>query len=223
MMNLIPKISCNGNGNNNGSNANDFVVTITKSTEAGRFVADKTRAEIATAFAAGKRIAFLLTLNNTAYQIDDIAVKTIDDEPWIILRERGAAPHPNLWIVYGPTTDDGDMLYVTSERIDWGGFKDLSVSTLTVPGAVTERFYNWECGELDSLTVTTFPEDGVWRISFTSGSTPTVLALPQGLLGLDGFTPAANTEYVLELAFGIGYVGIPVVEEEEEEEEEGEE
>ena len=220
MMNLIPKISCNGNGNNNGSNANDFVVTITKSTEAGRFVADKTRAEIATAFAAGKRIAFLLTLNNTAYQIDDIAVKTIDDEPWIILRERGAAPHPNLWIVYGPTTDDGDMLYVTSERIDWGGFKDLSVSTLTVPGAVTERLYNWECGELDSLTVTTFPEDGVWRISFTSGSTPTVISLPEGLIGLDDFEPQANTEYVLELAFGIGYVGIPVVEEEEEEEEE---
>lgn len=221
MMNLIPNISCNGNGNNDGSSKNDFVVTVQKSPEAGRFVADKTRAEIATAFAAGKRIAFLLTLNNTVYQIDEITVRTIDGEPWIILQEFGRAPHPDLYIVYGPTTDDGEMLYVScAQSLD--GIQ-LSGSTATIPGAVTQNLFSWEFGELSALTITTYPEDGIWQICFTSGSTPTIITLPEGLLGLDDFEPEANTEYVLELAFGIGYVGIPVVEEEEEEEEEGEE
>lgn len=217
MMNLIPKISCNGNGNNDGSSKNDFVVTVQKSPEAGRFVADKTRAEIVTAFAAGKRIAFLLTLNNTVYQIDEITVRTIDGEPWIILQEFGRAPHPNLYIVYGPTTDDGEMLYVScAQSLD--GIQ-LSGSTATIPGAVTQNLFSWEFGELDTLDITTYPEDGIWQICFTSGSTPTVISLPEGLLGLDDFEPEANTEYVLELAFGVGYVGLPVVEEEEEEEE----
>lgn len=216
MLNLLHMLCRNGTGNNSGSG--EFVVIITKSTEAGRFVADKTRAEIMTAYTAGKKIVFLLTIGHTFYQIDDITVKTISDEPWIILREKGCAPHPDLLIIYGPTTDDSEMLYVSSEIEQWNGPIDHVSTSASIPGTVTDTMYNWEFGELSSLTITSFPENGVWRIQFMSGSTPTEITLPQGLLGLDDFEPEANTEYVLELAFGVGYVGIPVEEEEEEEE-----
>lgn len=218
-MNLLHLLFNGVNANGNGNSGNDnVVVVITKSSQAGCFVADKTRAEIAAAYSAGKKIVFLLTIGRTLYQIDDITVETdSNEEPWIVLREKGCAPHPDIKIVYGPTSNNSEMLYVTSDFLGNGRIDHVSTSA-TVPGTVTESMYTWEFGELTGLTITTFPEEGIWRIQFTSGSTPTELTLPQGLLGLDDFEPEANTEYVLELAFGVGYVGIPDSDSSEEEE-----
>lgn len=55
-------------------------------------------------------------------------------------------------------------------------------------------------GELDSLTITSLPEDGIVDIIFTSGTTPTVLVLPSTAIVPEWFDPTdIETEKVYEL------------------------
>lgn len=71
--------------------------------------------------------------------------------------------------------------------------------------AAANTVYN--CGELTSLTVDTFPVSGAWSIIFTSGSMATTTSFPATILGLDGFAAEANTMYEINVLDGRAVVG----------------
>lgn len=72
--------------------------------------------------------------------------------------------------------------------------------TVEVIGAVAsitpEPDTVYQCDELTSLTVTSFPADGTFWIWFTSGETATVVT------GIDNFTVKANKLYKLTVENG---------------------
>ena len=218
-MNLIDAIIASrlsSQGSGSGSGNSNFVVTLTKSAEADGWVADKTFAATVAAFKAGRTVVFMVTIGDILYQFNDVLVETISNEDSLAARIDGIGAHPEkLFVIWS-----NDLIYVTGRYIrDVYGLLDQSSSSASVPGTADERTTDFEYDEeLSSLTITTFQADAVWAIRFKSGSTPTQLTLPQGLIGLDDFEPKADTEYILEIAFGVGYVGVPTSDEEEKEE-----
>lgn len=55
------------------------------------------------------------------------------------------------------------------------------------------------CGELTALTVDSSPGTGGWSVRFTSGSTATVLTMPNTVVMPDGFDVEANTVYEINV------------------------
>lgn len=206
-----------GQSGSGGGGGGDFVVTLLKSTDDDGWVATKTFAKTLAAMRAGRTVMFQLLIGDTLYQMTDVLIDTLNGNDMISARSDGIGEQPDkIFIIW-----DGETLYVTGRytRQAWIT-QDYNASSASVPGSYHEGSVEFYFGELSALTITEVPPTEVRQVYFQSGATPTVLTLPQGILGLDGFTPAANTEYVLEFAFGVGYVGIPVSEDEDEEEEE---
>lgn len=88
--------------------------------------------------------------------------------------------------------------------------KNLALSGMTVIEDTTSTEVTLdaepECryiyGELVSLEITSFPGDGIVDIIFNSGTTPTILVLPQTAIVPEWFDPtelAANTSYELSI------------------------
>lgn len=59
--------------------------------------------------------------------------------------------------------------------------------------------YRYVCGELTALTVTSSPGTGGWSVRFTSGSTATVLTMPNTVVMPDGFEVEASTVYEINV------------------------
>ena len=63
-----------------------------------------------------------------------------------------------------------------------------------------------KCGTLTSLTLSNLPTSGIVDIRFTSGTTPTVLTVPNTVKWANGFDPTslnANTTYELNIIDGV--------------------
>lgn len=77
--------------------------------------------------------------------------------------------------------------------------KDTTSTEVTLtPEAECRYIY----GTLDSLTISSLPETGIIDISFTSGTTPTVLALPETAIVPAWFDPtdlSANVHYSISI------------------------
>lgn len=82
----------------------------------------------------------------------------------------------------------------------------ISGSTPTIAAADNTIY---ECGELASLTVSSFPATGWFEIDFDSGATPTVLTLPNDLDARmpSGFSVEADTHYEINVRNGWPMVG----------------
>ena len=80
---------------------------------------------------------------------------------------------------------------------------DLSSTSITL-AASANAVYNY--GELTSLTVSSFPASGEFSIVFVSGSTETVLTVPQTLIMPDGFAVEASTRYEINVKNGYAVV-----------------
>lgn len=78
--------------------------------------------------------------------------------------------------------------------------KDL-VSTSITLSATTETRYIY--GELSSLTITSLPSQGFVNIFFRSGSTPTVLTLPQTVIMPSWFVVGSNETIMISIADGV--------------------
>lgn len=77
--------------------------------------------------------------------------------------------------------------------------EDLVSTDITLAAEAEMRYIY---GELDSLTISSFPATGIVDISFVSGSTPTVLLFPAGANIPEWFDPTdlnANTNYELSI------------------------
>lgn len=59
--------------------------------------------------------------------------------------------------------------------------------------------YRYVCGELIALAVTSSPSIGGWSVCFTSGSTATVLTMPNEVKMPDGFEVDASTVYEINV------------------------
>ena len=59
--------------------------------------------------------------------------------------------------------------------------------------------YRYVCGELTALTVDSSPGTGGWSVRVTSGSTATVLTMPNTVVMPDGFEVEASTVYEINV------------------------
>ena len=78
----------------------------------------------------------------------------------------------------------------------------------TTPTIAAADNHAYTCGEVTSLTITG-GTTGEYIVVFTSGSTPTVLNLPQALEDMmpDDFSVEANTKYEINVRDGWPFVG----------------
>ena len=80
---------------------------------------------------------------------------------------------------------------------------DLRPVVVTVSGATptitpaNNTIYN--CGEVESLTITNPPANGAYSIVFTSGATPTDLSVDPAIKMPDGFSVEANKRYEINV------------------------
>lgn len=65
----------------------------------------------------------------------------------------------------------------------------------------------YKCAELVSLTISNPPATGTYSIVFTSGSTATLIPTPSSVLGLESFTPVANTIYEINVLDNRAVIG----------------
>ena len=79
-----------------------------------------------------------------------------------------------------------------------------TVETVTGTTASIEAAANtiYECGELTSLTITSFPATGEFTIKFDSGATPTTFTEPTGMIMPDNFSIEANKHYEINVSNG---------------------
>lgn len=99
-----------------------------------------------------------------------------------------------------------------SRQVQTVNIVEISTATATIL-PVTNTIY--KCGELTSLTISSAPLTGEYSITFTSGSTATIVSGMTGILGLADFEPEENKIYeinVLDNRAVIGVWDVPVVE-----------
>ena len=162
-----------------------LVVNITES--GGVYSADKTYTEINTALSGGVTVVFKTTTESYCYAGKDgndwicFAVNTVDASG--VLTAKVLAMKPNEAIFYFLGSYTQDPLTIT----------DLSSTSITLASAADNTEYHY--GELSALTVTAITNPGEFSITFTSGSTATVLTVPNSMIMPDGFAVEANTRY----------------------------
>ena len=81
---------------------------------------------------------------------------------------------------------------------------EVSGTTPTITPA-NNTIYN--CGEVESLTISNPPTGGAYSIVFTSGATATVTTFPATILGLEVFAAEANTIYEINVLNNRAVVG----------------
>lgn len=65
----------------------------------------------------------------------------------------------------------------------------------------------YQCGELNSLSITNPPATGAWSVEFTSGNTATTTAIPASILGLEDFAAQENTVYEINVLNSRAFIG----------------
>lgn len=84
----------------------------------------------------------------------------------------------------------------TRQNIGAQATETITTVSGATPTITPENNTIYECGELTSLTISSFPENGKFWIWFTSGSTPTTT------IGIANFTAEANKVYKITVEKG---------------------
>ena len=74
----------------------------------------------------------------------------------------------------------------------------------TTPTIAAENNIAYICGEVTTLDITSFPEDGTFIVEFDSGTTATVLEIDDGITMPEDFTVEANYHYEINVRKGYG-------------------
>ena len=93
------------------------------------------------------------------------------------------------------------------ETIDLSAYElkpTISTSSSSTVQIAAQNNYIYECGTCSSIEVTSFPIDGSFIITFTSGLTATILTVPQTLILPDDFTVEENMRYEINVRNGYG-------------------
>lgn len=195
-----------------GGEPEKFVVTVTYDDQTDSYSADKTFAEIETAYNAKKTVIVLLPeVNNTELQLSllypfDGGYGTADFY--------GIMPPAGVYrttIIGVSVESDGQSdtwnytEFIPQEVRQWPIFG-------TTPTITPEANTIYNGGTLTSLTISNPPATGEYEIDFISGATPTVCAFDD-IRWPDNTAPtiAANTEYEISVKNNKGLcVGWPV-------------
>lgn len=90
----------------------------------------------------------------------------------------------------------------TRESLDVSAIPTVETVSGATPSIEAAANTIYECGELTSLTITSFPASGEFTIKFDSGSTPTTFTEPTGMIMPDGFSIEANKHYEINVSNG---------------------
>lgn len=107
---------------------------------------------------------------------------------------------PSLYIL---TVTSSDVVTLTAKTIGEAVVTDSSASPSSL-AAQADTIYKYTASAVTALTISSFPSSGDFSVSFTSGSTATVLTLPQTLEDRmpSDFAVAANTRYEINVSDG---------------------
>lgn len=104
--------------------------------------------------------------------------------------------------------DAGKVPIVNSSGVAlWANLVNVNTVSGATPTITPADKNVYNCGELTSLTLNSPPATGAYSIVFTSGSTTTTITGASGILGLESFTPAANTVYEINVLDNRAVVG----------------
>lgn len=100
-------------------------------------------------------------------------------------------------------SDQGKSLTVASNgRPAWEQIRPVVVSVSGAnPTIAPEDNHIYVCGELETLTISSSPDTGIWSVIFTSGAagSETTVAMTADVVMPDDFDPAANTRYEINV------------------------
>ena len=177
-----------GGGGGGGGTDNRYIVEFTES--GGVYTANKPYAKIAEAFSAGKEI------------VADIGTGLL---PMV---STGSSFYTYFAGVDGTSLT---VISLSSGDVVTVAIVDVAPTTITVttatPSIAAADNTIYECGELTSLTVSSFPATGEFSIVFISGATATVLSVPNTMIMPDGFAVEASTRYEINVKNGYAVVG----------------
>ena len=171
---------------NIGGEPKKFIITVTYDDVHDEYTADKTFAEILAAYNAGKTL--VLTDGEDSYYTMIVG----SDESFIFSYSEPGEFDPGKISAYA--VDDSDYWEFYEMKVAHAPTTVTVSGTTTTIAASDNTIY--ECGELTSLTVSSFPASGKFWIWFTSGSTATNVS------GIDNFTVEANKKYEIEVTNG---------------------
>lgn len=165
-----------------------FIVTFTYSNSQWR--TDKTLQEVYAAFTANYLVLFVYS---TA-----IAIARVENDGVTVYRGQTVYNPGGGRLAYNVDMQmiNGVGNSVNFTLLDGTIQQTVSGSTPTISAAANTVY---KCGELTSLTVDTVPASGTFEVLFVSGSTATVVTLPQNVLLPDGFDFDANTIYQMSI------------------------
>ena len=161
-------------GSSSGGVSDFFEVLIDKASSTT--TADKTYYEIQQAFLAGKLVVF---------NYDD------DDAGWASMAF-AKYELPGFTAYFYEGNSGFSVTIAADDSVSVTPYSSVPTTihvTGTTPTIAAEDNHIYECGEVTSLTVSSFPASGKFWIWFTSGSTATTVT------GIDNFTPEANKKY----------------------------
>lgn len=181
-------------GAGSGGGSDFFEVLIDKASSTT--TADKTYYEIQQAFLAGKLVVF-------NYADDDAGWASMAFAKYEL---------PGFTAYFYEGNSGFSVTIAADDSVSVTPYSSVP-TTVTVSGttptitAADNTIY--ECGEVTSLTVSSFPASGEFLIVFASGSTPTTLSLPNELDARmpSGFTVEADTHYEISVRNGWPMVG----------------
>lgn len=190
---------------NIGAEPEKFVITVIYDDVSDEYTADVAFEEIEAAYEAGKTIQ--------CYYAPDIIMTYLD-----FLQNNDSANF--VGFVSNDFDDNGSLItHILSINISeddtcsvtWTYYisapavvTDIDSTSITLAAKVNTEYHY---GELASLTISSFPASGEFSIVFTSGSTETVLTVPQTLIMPDGFAVEASTRYEINVKNGYAVVG----------------
>lgn len=155
-----------------------FIVTFTYSNTIWN--TDKTLQQVYAAFQANYLVLFVYSTAIAIARIEDDGFTTVYRGQTVYNSSGGLAYNVDMQMINGI----GNNVIFTV--LDGTIKQNVSGSTPTITAAAN-TVYN--CGELTSLTVDSFPESGKFWIWFTSGATPTTT------VGIANFVAEANKKY----------------------------
>lgn len=185
----------------------DFAVTVTMTSDTTG-TADKTVAEVVQAYNANKHVVFTGALGDVDFTasvttIYHTTVSTVDVyaiQAYAVMM--GAEPRANKLLTMIMPWSDGTSYAVELSQDKLGD--DVVTVSGTTPTITAERDTRYICGEVVSLSFTPCA-NGLCDVRFTSGSTATVLTLPNTVKmpeWWDG-TCEPNTVYEINIMDGV--------------------
>lgn len=158
----------------------DYIVNVTMTSETGGTI-DKTAAEIAVAYSANKNVMFTGYLGsvhfaapvNTVYRAESSGVEVVAIQANAVVM--GTDGNSLVTLVVPFNTGDSTTVELHQDKLGQGG-ETVNVSG-TTPTITAETNTRYICGEVLSLSFTPCAT-GICDVCFTSGSTATVLTLP---------------------------------------------